>query len=99
MVETEESMSMSSSMEVMRSDIFDPMTPANLQEPFVFFARLRKEKPVYWNEKYSFWMVIFDLLGLPAENHEAMREAAKACLLYTSPSPRDHSTSRMPSSA
>ena len=33
------------------------MTPANLQEPFAFFARLRKEKAVYWNEQYSFWML------------------------------------------
>src|SRR5260221_7339536 len=50
-------MSMSSSMQVTGSDIFDPMTPSNLQEPFVFFAKLRKEKPVYWNEQYSFWML------------------------------------------
>ena len=28
-----------------------------------------------------------------------MKEGATACLLYTSPSPRDLSTSRMPSSA
>src|SRR4029077_9535271 len=57
MVGTEESMSMSSRMQVTGSDIFDPMTPSNLQEPFVFFAKLRKEKPVYWNEQYSFWML------------------------------------------
>jgi cytochrome P450 len=38
-------------------DPFDPMTPSNLQEPFRFFARLRKERPVYWNEKYLFWML------------------------------------------
>ena len=48
---------MSSSLQVTGSDIFDPMTPSNLQEPFVFFAKLRKEKPVYWNEQYSFWML------------------------------------------
>ena len=30
---------------------------------------------------------------------EAAREGGKPCLLYTSPSPRDLSTSRMPSSA
>jgi cytochrome P450 len=48
---------MSSRMQVTGSDIFDPMTPSNLQEPFVFFAKLRKEKPVYWNEQYSFWML------------------------------------------
>ena len=50
-------MSISSSIQVTGSDIFDPMTPANLQEPFVFFANLRKERPVYWNEQYSFWML------------------------------------------
>src|SRR5258706_4555678 len=50
-------MSISSNMQVTGSDIFDPMTPSNLQEPFVFFAKLRKEKPVYWNEQYSFWML------------------------------------------
>ena len=34
------------------------------------------------------------------EYTQAMREtAARVCLLYTSPSPRDLSTSRMPSSA
>ena len=33
------------------------------------------------------------------ENDNALRELTKNCLLYTSPSPRDLSTSRMPSSA
>ena len=50
-------MSMSSSMQVTGSNIFDPMTSSNLQEPFIFFAKLRNEKPVYWNEQYSFWML------------------------------------------
>jgi cytochrome P450 len=50
-------MSISSNMQVMGLNVFDPMTPSNLQEPFVFFAKLRKEKPVYWNEQYSFWML------------------------------------------
>jgi cytochrome P450 len=50
-------MIMSSSTQATGSDIFDPMKPSNLQEPFVFFAKLRKEKPVYWNEQYSFWML------------------------------------------
>ena len=31
--------------------------------------------------------------------HDATRTAHKLCLLYTSPSPRDGATSRMPSSA
>jgi len=30
------------------------MTLSNLQEPFVFFAKLRKEKPVYWNDNIHF---------------------------------------------
>jgi cytochrome P450 len=50
-------MSMSSSMNRLGSDIFDPMKPLNLQEPFVYFAKLREKKPVYWNEQYSFWML------------------------------------------
>ena len=41
--------------------------------------------------------------GYVPERFEVSRrqrtEAAKACLLYTSPSPRDRSVSRMPSSA
>jgi cytochrome P450 len=57
MGKTEESMSISNSAQATRSDIFNPMTRSNLQEPFVFFAKLRKEKPVYWNEQYSFWML------------------------------------------
>jgi cytochrome P450 len=57
MGKTEESMSISNTTQATGSDSFDPMTPSNLQEPFVFFAKLRKEKPVYWNEQYSFWML------------------------------------------
>ena len=51
----------------------------------------------------------FDLRAMEAQEQEAMAEAEVAafaadaqsadCLLYTSPSPRDLSTSRMPSSA
>jgi hypothetical protein len=39
-------------MELTASESLDPMTPSNLQEPFVFFAKLRGEKPVCWNEQY-----------------------------------------------
>ena len=38
-------------------------------------------------------------LPCPAGHSEAVHEAALACLLYTSPSPRDATLSRMPSSA
>ena len=43
---------MSSSIQVIGSNNFDPMTSSNLQEPFILFAKLRKEKPVHWNEQY-----------------------------------------------
>ena len=36
---------------------------------------------------------------IPAKEQENINEIFKGCLLYTSPSPRDLSTSRMPSSA
>ena len=44
--------------------------------------------------------VLFGSLGLKLlASKEAKHVYAKACLLYTSPSPRDRSLSRMPSSA
>ena len=39
------------------------------------------------------------LATLEAEQGDLKRAQGKACLLYTSPSPRDPKTSRMPSSA
>jgi cytochrome P450 len=50
-------MNLSSSVQATGSDVFDPLKPSNLQEPFVYFAKLRNENPVYWNEQYSFWML------------------------------------------
>src|ERR1700746_2483071 len=44
-------------MQIRDSEAFDILTPANLQEPFLLFAKLRREKPVYWSEKYSFWLL------------------------------------------
>ena len=37
--------------------------------------------------------------GRPVRVHELQRALRRACLLYTSPSPRDQRGSRMPSSA
>jgi cytochrome P450 len=52
-----ETSNLSSVSRVAEQDLFDPLKPTNLQDPFAYFAKLRKEKPVYWNERYSFWMV------------------------------------------
>ena len=38
-------------------------------------------------------------IGCDATNAEAVKRVYDICLLYTSPSPRDPKTSRMPSSA
>ena len=38
-------------------------------------------------------------LGLYPQRHQQYQDWSLTCLLYTSPSPRDLSTSRMPSSA
>ena len=51
------------------------------------------------------FFIIYNLFNLPAENLntvdyiESIKNYFYICLLYTSPSPRDVSTSRMPSSA
>jgi len=44
-------------MQIVDVEAFDILTPANLQEPFLLFAKLRQENPVYWSEKYSFWLL------------------------------------------
>ena len=49
--------------------------------------------------RYAHEVVLF--ADVPKDDHEIIRRIgnADACLLYTSPSPRDGATSRMPSSA
>ena len=63
----------------------------NLDKPGGQCAELYPEKP------------IFDIPGVPyqtgQEHVDALLEQIKPCLLYTSPSPRDATLSRMPSSA
>ena len=48
---------MSSTAQMTQPVVFDPLEPANIQEPFELFKRMRSEEPVYWNEKYSNWML------------------------------------------
>ena len=51
----------------------------------------------YTDEKYDFTTKGWDVSALSF--HKVMQSLYKACLLYTSPSPRDQRGSRMPSSA
>ena len=52
---------------------------------------------------YSLWLMIFhkdkNILALATTQATARNLVTKTCLLYTSPSPRDRTRSRMPSSA
>jgi cytochrome P450 len=48
---------MATTAEITAPMIFDPLDPANIQEPFELFKRMRTEQPVYWNEKYVNWML------------------------------------------
>ena len=70
---------------------------------------IRQHKVLQILERVRFGKTIHELnddiieeLGLPSLHNRTLKrdlEALQACLLYTSPSPRDLSTSRMPSSA
>ena len=44
-------------------------------------------------------VVVVDYRGLTVAEDTQLRKQLRDCLLYTSPSPRDRSLSRMPSSA
>ena len=49
-----------------------------------------------WENTYGIWASELEELGLESL---LSHRWSKTCLLYTSPSPRDRTTSRMPSSA
>ena len=58
--------------------------------------------PCYYKKDYPEWSDRGDGPGAPVAVHlpnSPVIATGKSCLLYTSPSPRDLSTSRMPSSA
>ena len=63
---------------------------------------LREEIVNLWNEEYSSSICINNVAITSGCNQAfcaAISTIATACLLYTSPSPRDEQSSRMPSSA
>ena len=59
-------------------------------------GRVSREEAVYSHRARRFFMVYVGVFYAPQVGR---RGNVRACLLYTSPSPRDLSTSRMPSSA
>ena len=65
-------------------------TTNNIQYPFIFTAQEDADRDLMMNSLLSFWL-----------NHTTGNAARTitSCLLYTSPSPRDRTRSRMPSSA
>ena len=58
---------------------------------------LAQTPPMGWNSFDSYGVYLHEQAALA--NLEVMADKLLPCLLYTSPSPRDLSTSRMPSSA
>ena len=67
---------------------------------YVIFAALEKKVCWWFGLAGSIiYIFIFYDVNLYMESLLSVYYASMACLLYTSPSPRDLSTSRMPSSA
>ena len=57
------------------------------------------DRKSYQNVGLLFGPIIFILMMLFSDHQDVMSMIAWSCLLYTSPSPRDATLSRMPSSA
>ena len=68
------------------------------QERMLFVVRAGREEPLM--ERFRRWGLQAAVVGRVLEEPVVrVLQHGKVCLLYTSPSPRDLSTSRMPSSA
>eukprot|EP00831_Metopus_contortus_P043568 TRINITY_DN3496_c0_g1_i5.p2 TRINITY_DN3496_c0_g1~~TRINITY_DN3496_c0_g1_i5.p2 ORF type:complete len:108 (+),score=37.63 TRINITY_DN3496_c0_g1_i5:165-488(+) len=61
-----------------------------------YMQKKREEKKLQMMQEYT---DLKNINKLKDEDRDSFRECYLSCLLYTSPSPRDLSTSRMPSSA
>ena len=73
------------------------------ERAYDIFSRLLKERIIFLNGAVHDGMsslIVAQLLHLEAENpSKEISMYINSCLLYTSPSPRDRTRSRMPSSA
>ena len=82
-------------------DFFSP----EVQEcPFSVYQQLQDEAPVWQMPGTNVFVVtryndIREIIRDPARFSSSFSALLNACLLYTSPSPRDKRQSRMPSSA
>ena len=87
------------------TDIETEKAPKGLNEDIIAFISAKKDEPEWmleWRLKaYRHWLKMpspdWAKLNIPEIDYQDVYYYA--CLLYTSPSPRDRSLSRMPSSA
>ena len=81
-----------------RTPLIDKLLDRRLADPVRFADRVRQRPRATWSPTEPLMVVAADH---PARGALAAggRADAMACLLYTSPSPRDGLLSRMPSSA
>ena len=55
---------------------YDMFTPEVIADPYSYFARLREEDPVHWNEKYELWVITsYDDLVWLTRHHELFSNA------------------------
>ena len=81
-----------------------PIKQVDFVDNFVLLDQDGKAHDLYYNQDAAAIVVMIQGNGCPIvrnawSDFKAVRDEFEGCLLYTSPSPRDLSTSRMPSSA
>ena len=87
-----------------RYDEIEGRTDVAPEDQFIQLATLRMEKDKTFRPHKHIWKPAAKLEVIAQESWVVIKGSVKVhmydfCLLYTSPSPRDLSTSRMPSSA
>ena len=72
---------MSHSEQMNGVDLIDALEHANIQNPFPLFTKLRSEAPVYWSQKYSFWMVNDSLSNYAGKQTIMLWNKNRACVM------------------